>query len=103
MKTAPSAPKRSNPDVKQAIIPFPRPEPRNLEKGQSHTYKLHTTPADAILPVYELSVPFFDDGTPEEWIKFRRGLSALLKDQNIMQGQASYAVAKMLLKGDALT
>eukprot|EP00957_Ditylum_brightwellii_P071601 5443714-Ditylum_brightwellii.AAC.1 len=39
---------------------------------------------------------------PEEWIKFRRGLQAVLKGQNVTQGPASYAVAKMLLKGNAL-
>eukprot|EP00957_Ditylum_brightwellii_P120795 9213667-Ditylum_brightwellii.AAC.1 len=40
---------------------------------------------------------------PKEWIKFRRGLQAVLKGQNVTQGPASYAVAKTLLKGDALT
>eukprot|EP00957_Ditylum_brightwellii_P098819 7528101-Ditylum_brightwellii.AAC.1 len=70
MKTVATANKRTNPDVKQAIILFRRPEPRNLEKRQYHTYKLRTTPADATLPVYKLFVPFFDEGTPEEWIKF---------------------------------
>eukprot|EP00957_Ditylum_brightwellii_P097244 7405937-Ditylum_brightwellii.AAC.1 len=65
MKTALKAPKRSNLDVKRAIIPFPRPDRRNLEKGQYHTCKLRTTPADATLPVYKLSIPFFDEGTPE--------------------------------------
>eukprot|EP00957_Ditylum_brightwellii_P008679 658806-Ditylum_brightwellii.AAC.1 len=61
MKTVPAANKRSNTDMKQAIIPFPRPEPRNLERGQFHIYKLHTTPLDATTPVYKLSVPFFDE------------------------------------------
>eukprot|EP00957_Ditylum_brightwellii_P177981 13556719-Ditylum_brightwellii.AAC.1 len=68
MKTVPTANNRTNPDVKRAIIPFLRPELRNLEKGQYHTYKLHTTPVDTTSPVYKLSVPFFDEGTPEEWI-----------------------------------
>eukprot|EP00957_Ditylum_brightwellii_P102696 7826734-Ditylum_brightwellii.AAC.1 len=103
MKTVLTANKRSNPDMKQAIIPFLRPEPRNLERGQFHTYKLRTTPADATLPVYKLFVPFFDEGAPEEWIKFQRGLAAVLKGQNVTFGPASYAVAKTLLKGDALT
>eukprot|EP00957_Ditylum_brightwellii_P065855 4994592-Ditylum_brightwellii.AAC.1 len=79
MKTVPTATKRTNLDVKQAIILFPRPEPRTLERGQFHIYKLRTTPADATLPVYKLSTPFFNEGTPEEWIKFRRGLAAVLK------------------------
>eukprot|EP00957_Ditylum_brightwellii_P143254 10914397-Ditylum_brightwellii.AAC.1 len=78
MKTAPPS-TRSNPNVKQAVIAFQQPQARQLEHGQYHTYKLCTTPADATSPIYKLSVPFFDDGTLEEWIKFRRGLQAVLK------------------------
>eukprot|EP00957_Ditylum_brightwellii_P109748 8371341-Ditylum_brightwellii.AAC.1 len=63
---------------------------------------LRTTPADAISPIYELSIPFFDEGTPKEWIKFQRGLHAVLKGQNVTHGPLSYAVAKTLLKGDAI-
>eukprot|EP00957_Ditylum_brightwellii_P059513 4519036-Ditylum_brightwellii.AAC.1 len=40
---------------------------------------------------------------PKEWIKFQRGLQAVLKGQNVTHGLASYAVAKTLLKGNALT
>eukprot|EP00957_Ditylum_brightwellii_P023577 1779586-Ditylum_brightwellii.AAC.1 len=71
MKTAPSS-KQSNPNVKQGVIAFQQPPTRQLEHGQYHTYKLRTTPAEATLPIYELSVPFFDKGTPEEWIKLWR-------------------------------
>eukprot|EP00957_Ditylum_brightwellii_P042350 3206614-Ditylum_brightwellii.AAC.1 len=81
MRTVPTSIKQSNPDVKLAIIPFLRPVPRQLKHGQFHTYKLRTTPADATSPIYKLSVPFFDGGTLEEWIKFQcgLGLSAVLK------------------------
>eukprot|EP00957_Ditylum_brightwellii_P091404 6959466-Ditylum_brightwellii.AAC.1 len=103
MRTVPTKPRQSNLDMKQAVIPFPRPAPKQLERGQFHAYKLRTTPADATSPLYELSVPFFDCRTPEEWIKFRCGLTTVLKGQNVMQGPTSYAVAKTLLKGDALT
>eukprot|EP00957_Ditylum_brightwellii_P086221 6561066-Ditylum_brightwellii.AAC.1 len=47
-----------------------------------HTYKLCMTPADAMSPIYELSVPFFNNGTPKEWIKFWCGLQAVFKGQN---------------------
>eukprot|EP00957_Ditylum_brightwellii_P114634 8741997-Ditylum_brightwellii.AAC.1 len=67
---APTSKQQSNPDVKRAVIVFPRPPPRQLERGQFHTYKLRTTPADATSPIYKLSVPFFGERTPEEWIKF---------------------------------
>eukprot|EP00957_Ditylum_brightwellii_P035611 2699098-Ditylum_brightwellii.AAC.1 len=65
MKTVPTTTKQSNQDVKRVIIPFPRPDLRQLERGLFHTYKLRTTPVDATSPIYKLSVPFFDKGTPE--------------------------------------
>eukprot|EP00957_Ditylum_brightwellii_P006416 487243-Ditylum_brightwellii.AAC.1 len=67
-----------------------------------HVQATHHT-ADATSPIYKLSVPFFDKGTPKEWIKFRHGLQAVLKGQNATQGPPSYAVVKTLLEGDALT
>eukprot|EP00957_Ditylum_brightwellii_P051939 3939668-Ditylum_brightwellii.AAC.1 len=68
MRTAPTTKQQSNPNVKQAVIEFTRPTPRQLERGQFHTYKLRTTPADANSPTFELSIPFFDERAPEEWI-----------------------------------
>eukprot|EP00957_Ditylum_brightwellii_P204607 15340115-Ditylum_brightwellii.AAC.1 len=82
MRTAPTTKLISNPDVKRAVIALTRPTPRTLERGQFHTYKLRTTPADTNSPTYELSIPFFDEGSPKEWIKFQRGLQAVLKGQN---------------------
>eukprot|EP00957_Ditylum_brightwellii_P076024 5778760-Ditylum_brightwellii.AAC.1 len=73
MKTAPPS-KQSNPDVKQAVTAFQQPQARQLERRQYHTYNLHTTPEDATSSTYKLYVPFFDNGTPEEWIKFWHGL-----------------------------
>ena len=90
-------------DSKRAVIPFERPQAKTLEKGQYHTYKLRTVPTDTASPVYELTVPFFSSGTAEEWIKFRRGVAAVLAGKNVTTGPASYALVKTLLKGDALT
>eukprot|EP00957_Ditylum_brightwellii_P120765 9211906-Ditylum_brightwellii.AAC.1 len=91
MRTAPTTKSASNPNVKQAVIPFMRPTPRTLERGTFHTCKLRTTPADPDSPIYELSIPFFTGGSPKEWIKFQRRLQAVLKGQNVTQGPASYA------------
>eukprot|EP00957_Ditylum_brightwellii_P107133 8174069-Ditylum_brightwellii.AAC.1 len=68
MKTVPTKPRRPSKDMKRAIIPFKRADPKLLERSQFHTYKLRTTPADAMSPIYELSLPFFEEGSPEEWI-----------------------------------
>eukprot|EP00957_Ditylum_brightwellii_P153773 11704788-Ditylum_brightwellii.AAC.1 len=70
MKIVPTSKQQSNPNVKQAVIAFQRPSPRQPERSQFYTYKLRTTPADATSPIYKLSVHFFDKGTPEEWMKF---------------------------------
>eukprot|EP00957_Ditylum_brightwellii_P060226 4574019-Ditylum_brightwellii.AAC.1 len=104
MRMAPTSSKQqSNPDVKQVVIKFTRPTPIQLKRDQFHTYKLCTTPTDATSPTYKLSIPFFKEGSPKEWIKFRHRLQAVLKVQNVTQGPPSYAVAKTLLKGNALT
>eukprot|EP00957_Ditylum_brightwellii_P099731 7597421-Ditylum_brightwellii.AAC.1 len=60
MRTVPTKPRKSNPDVKRSIILFPRPAHKQLKRGQFHAYKLHIAPADATSPLYKLSVPFFD-------------------------------------------
>eukprot|EP00957_Ditylum_brightwellii_P026713 2020477-Ditylum_brightwellii.AAC.1 len=60
MRTVPTTTRQSNPDVKEVVIMFPRPAPRQLEHGQFHA---------PTSPIYVLSVPFFDSGTPEECIK----------------------------------
>eukprot|EP00957_Ditylum_brightwellii_P138627 10566756-Ditylum_brightwellii.AAC.1 len=65
MKTAPTSMQQSNPAMKQVVIVFQRPFPRQLKRGQVHMYKLRTTPADATSPIYKLSVPFFDKDTPQ--------------------------------------
>eukprot|EP00957_Ditylum_brightwellii_P165216 12578883-Ditylum_brightwellii.AAC.1 len=53
----------------------PKTCPKQLKRGQFHTYKLCTTPADATSPLYKLFIPFFDWAPPDEWIKFRCGLT----------------------------
>eukprot|EP00957_Ditylum_brightwellii_P158351 12052914-Ditylum_brightwellii.AAC.1 len=42
-----------------------------------HLQATHPSPpADMTSPIYKLFISFFDKGTPEEWIKFQRGLQA---------------------------
>eukprot|EP00957_Ditylum_brightwellii_P096295 7333975-Ditylum_brightwellii.AAC.1 len=68
MRTVPTKLGRPSKDMKQAIILIKRADPKPLERGQFHTYKLRTTPADPMSPIYDLSLPFFEEGSPEEWI-----------------------------------
>ena len=84
-------------------IPFERPEPKTLVKGEYHAYKLRTNPTDNTSPTYELSVPFFSTGTPEEYLKFKKNLDSVAAGQVLTDGPKKYALARCLLQGDALT
>ena len=87
---------------KRVVIPFERIQAKALKKDQYHTYKLFTNPLNTNFPIYKLTIPFFDCGTPEEWIKLFQGITTILKGQNVTSGIASYVVIKTLLKEDTL-
>eukprot|EP00957_Ditylum_brightwellii_P190198 14477884-Ditylum_brightwellii.AAC.1 len=71
-------------------------------KGNYHTYKLYTVPYNTNLPTYDLAVPFYDNGTVEEWLKFCQNLQAVITRQNITDPQSVYTITKSMLRGDAL-
>jgi len=79
-----------------------RPEVRDLEHGEYQRYKLRNVPEDENSPTYELSVPYFGTGTPEEWLKFKKNLEKVVVGQNVTGGPQRYVVARRLLEGDAL-
>ena len=45
-----------------------RPEPKELEKDEYMTFKLKTNLASRNSAEYSLNVPYFRDGSPEEWL-----------------------------------
>jgi hypothetical protein len=79
-----------------------RPEQKPLRQGEYLTYKLRNVPNDPNSPTYELSVPLFKSGSPEEFILFRRNLNKVLTGQNVNDGPGKFVVARRLLQGDAL-
>ena len=50
-----------------------------------------------------MSVRYFDNGTPEEWLMFQKALAKVLIGQNITTGPSTYGMARRLLKGKALS
>eukprot|EP00957_Ditylum_brightwellii_P176946 13478424-Ditylum_brightwellii.AAC.1 len=72
-------------------------------QGDYHTYKLRTVPYNANLPMYNLAVPFYNNGSVEEWLKFHKNLQAIITGQNITYPQGMYTITKSMLHGDALT
>ena len=85
-----------------APIHLERPDKVELEKGQYVVLKLRTNPADEKSTTYDLPLPFYSTGTPEEWLRFKLNLSKVLIGQNITTGPPKYALARRVLEGDAL-
>jgi hypothetical protein len=52
------------------IIPLERPEEKQLRKDQYLTFKLRSVPTDEASTTYDLSVPFFSNGSPEELLVY---------------------------------
>ena len=80
-----------------------RPEPKELEKDQYMTFKLKTDPGNRNSAEYSLSVPYFRDGSPEEWLKFVMNLKRLFEGQNITTGPLKFSMARKLLIGESLS
>eukprot|EP00957_Ditylum_brightwellii_P012555 948898-Ditylum_brightwellii.AAC.1 len=60
-------------------------------------------PYIANLPTYDLAVPFYNNGTVKEWLKFHKNLQAVISRQNIMDPQGMHVITKSMLRSDTLT
>ena len=71
-------PKTSTPGMKrrmiQPVIGLERPVKKTLSKDESLVFKLRSNPTDETSTTYELTVPFFKHGTPEELLVFFKDL-----------------------------
>ena len=77
-------------------IPLERPEPKILEKGTYLAMKLRSIPDNDESLVYELQIPYFKTGTPEEWFQFVWNLKRVLVGQHLTQGPNQYAMTPKL-------
>ena len=106
MKVAPASYSKKSTKPKKRIliapIPLERPEKKSLSKQDYLTFKLRSNPAEADSTTYELTVPFFKSGTPEEVLDFVRDVNRVIQGQNITTGPAKYAIMRRLLKADML-
>jgi len=56
------------------VIELERPIKRELQKDEFITYKLRSDPTKKDSLTYELTVPYFDTGTPEEMLLFMKAI-----------------------------
>ena len=83
-------------------IPFIREEEKQASKFNSIAMKLRVNPTDQNSPTYEITVPFFSHGTPQEALDARANLLKIFRGQNITLGTNQCSTVRDVLKGDAL-
>ena len=84
-------------------IALERPVKKELEKGDYLTYKLRNDPSDPQSPGYDLTIPYFRDGTPEQFLRFRKNLQKVFAGQNVTDGPNMFTIGRRLMDGDALS
>ena len=83
--------------------PIPlRAEVKSYTKEECVIIKCRSNPTDSSSTTYDLSIPMFKEGNPEEWLKWVNNLKRAAKGQNITNGPAKFALARRLLDGGAL-
>ena len=94
-----------NPKLKSLVsppIPFEKPECK-LKKEDCATLKLRGIPSDANSAAHEVSMPCFEDRTPEELLEFFDQFDQVVAGQALTTGQQKFSMAKSLLEGEALS
>ena len=84
-------------------IQLQRPHRVEWDSGTYLSLKLLAFPGNNDSPTYLMSVRYFDNGTPEEWLMFQKALSKVLIGQNISTGPSTYGMARRLMEGAALS
>ena len=85
------------------IVPLQRPEKKDLTKGDYVTLKCKTRPGDRDSATYDLPIPYFKSGTPEEFLKWKRNVEKAISGQGATDGPSKYTLTRRLLDGNALT
>ena len=83
-------------------IDLKRPSIQKFSKDQVQTFKCRVDATNLNSNLYDIAVPYFSDGTPEEWIYFQRHLNRAYAGQGDTNGGQRYAKIRMLLQGEAL-
>ena len=83
-------------------IPFECPPHQELKMDQQLTVRLQSTPTDPTSQTYQMTIPFFWSGTPEQWLLVKKTLLKIIVGQNITQGPSKYSMAQRVLEGNIL-
>ena len=73
-----------------------------LEKHQAVSFELRTSPKELDSQTHGLSSPFFNTGTPEEWLKCCDNIQKVNNGQNAMTGAQQFTIARRALTDEVL-
>ena len=93
--------KESNCSREEPPIPL-KAENKTYKKEDCVVIKCRSNPTDSSSTTYDLSIPIFKDGNPEEFLKLVKNVEQAAKGQNMTTGPTKFALAKRLLDGGAL-
>ena len=82
------------------IIDLERPLEEVLKKGEYIAIKCHNTLGVTDSGSYEINLPYYGGGTPEEWLVWKDKLLKALDGQSISMGPLGYTFTERLLTGD---
>ena len=73
--------------------------PEQIDEGKQHDEKIkcRTNPSETNSTTYKIPMAYFRDGTPKEWLVFKKKLSRCMTGQNTISGSTKYALARRLL------
>ena len=83
------------------IIDLERPLEKMLKKGEYKTIKCHNTPCDDNSGCYEINLPYYRGGSPEECLVWKDKLLKALDGQSISMRHLRYTFTERLQTGDA--
>ena len=83
-------------------IPLERPEKKKLDKSDYASFKLRNNPAEADSTQYEVTIKYFQTGSPEELLEFIRDIKRVIEGQNLTTGPTQFSLMRRMLRGDAL-
>ena len=104
VSTSSSSSKKSSSKSKlKPVIPLERPVPKEFNSKNYLTNKCQSVPGDNTSSSYSVTVQYFEEGTPEEWLELLAAHKRVCIGQNITNGPGMYNVLRRHLKGTAVT
>jgi len=75
--------RRFLPSTVVAVIPFERFQTTTKKKEDILTFKLRSDPLNDASPTYDLTIPYFKSGTPEELFVFLENVEKVIVGQHV--------------------